>query len=225
MSEKDDFIPRKDAEYNTFFINLEHAVDTNTHSPNPPWTHIPEAASQALTQTLNGWKNAYNPTLTPHTPETTHEKQRVRDSSEDYIRHFINQYIRYSDNVTDAQRDQVGVPNRKPGKSKIGEPKTSPVYTIEIAGPGRLDIRLHPEGTERMTIPYGYGGAVIYRKISDVPIEDPKLLTESELATGSIHTLYFDEPDWGKKVYISLRWQTKSGLRGPYSAIQESVIP
>ncbi|MDR0656050.1 MAG: hypothetical protein LBG22_07020, partial [Treponema sp.] len=169
--------------------------------------------------------NAYTPTLSPHSPQATQEKKRVRKISERYLRHFINQYIRYSDKVTDAERDQVGVPNENHDRSPVGKPETSPVFTVEIDGPGRLKIRLHPEETSRAAIPYGYGGAVIYWKISDAPINDPKLLPESELATASIHTLFFGEPDWGKKVYIALRWQTGSGKRGPPSPIQESIIP
>jgi hypothetical protein len=230
MNKGEDFIPHKDAEYTVFFSNLERYVDTKTHGPDPRWIHIPQADLAGLTGTLNDWKNAYTPTLTPHTPETTHEKNRVRKSSEKYLRHFINQFLRYSDAVTDYDRDQMGIPNPDPVKTRVETPKSSPVFSIEIAGPGRLNIRLHPEETERMAIPYGYGGAVICWQISEEPINDPKRLTESELATTSIHTLYFGEPDWGKKVYICLRWQTKGGGRkgarqGPPSPIQASVIP
>jgi hypothetical protein len=225
MSTKTDFIPQKDADFTVFFENLERMTVAKTHGQNPPWSHIPESAVDALTAQLNAWKDAYTPTLTPHTPETTREKNRVREISEKHIRHFVNQYIRYSDKVTNFERDQAGVPNEDDTKTPVPTPQDSPEFIVEIAGPGRLRIRLRQEEHSRAAIPPGYGGAVIYWDILDEPPGDPRALTKSELATTTIHTLYFEEPDWGKRVYISLRWQTRTGRRGPYSPIQGVVIP
>jgi hypothetical protein len=225
MSKGEDYIPRKDAEFTVFFTNLERVTDTKTHGPNPTWTHIPEEAVTALTGALNTWKSAYNATLTPHTPETTSEKNRIRKITVKHVRLFVRQYIRYSDKVTNFERDQVGVPNDDDTRTPVVTPPDSPVFSIEIAGPGWLKIRIHGEGHTRMAIPYGYGGAVIYWQILDQRPLNPNTLAESELATTSIHGLYFEEPDWGKKVYVSLRWQTKGGDRGPYSPMQECVIP
>jgi hypothetical protein len=225
MNAGGDFVPRKDADFTAFFENLERMVDANTHGPNPPWTHIPQEAASGFSEALGRWKDAYVPTLSPHIPEATHEKNRVRASSEKYFRHFVNQYIRYSDEVTDQERDQAGVPNPHRTRARVKRPEDSPAFTVEVAGPGMLRIRLHQEASARTAIPPGYGGAVIYRKILDKRPAGPEALTESGLATSSIHTLYFGESDWGKKVYISLCWQTKSGLLGPPSPIQESVIP
>jgi hypothetical protein len=225
MPKDKDFIPRKDADYTAYFENIERIVDMRTHGSNPQWTHIPQAKAEALTETLNGWKNAYRPTLSPHTPEATREKNRVRASSEKYLRHFINQYLRYADEVSDMDRDLCGVPNEDPIRTPVETPVTSPAFGVEIAGPGRLRIRIHPEDTTRAAIPYGYHGAVVYWKILDHRPQDADELTHSELATRSLHTLYFKESDWGKKVYIALRWENESGREGPPSPIQESVIP
>jgi hypothetical protein len=220
-----DYIPHKDGEFTTFFINLERIVDMRCTGSSPQWTHIPEEARTGLTAKLNGWKSAYNPTLSPHTPEVTHEKNRVRVVSEKFIRHFVNQFLRYSDQVSDFDLDLVGIPREDTIRTPVPVPPTAPLFSIEVAGAGRLRIRIRPEESARRAIPDRYNGAVIYWKIMDERPKDAEELTNSKLTTRSLHTLYFREPDWGKKVYIALRWENESGDEGPPSPIQESVIP
>jgi hypothetical protein len=98
------------------FENLERMVDTKPHEPNPPWTHIPEAAAAKLTATHDEWKTASTHPLAPFAPETAHEKNRVLKSAKKYLRHFINQHIRYSDNAFNFERNQAGSLQSDSGK-------------------------------------------------------------------------------------------------------------
>jgi hypothetical protein len=66
-----DYIPSKDADFDTFFKNLYQYVDNKTGGNQPEWTFIPSAARSDLNDALTAWNTAYEATKTPHTPIET----------------------------------------------------------------------------------------------------------------------------------------------------------
>jgi hypothetical protein len=230
-----DFIPGKDSAYTVFFENLERYVDMKTYGPNPAWTHIPEADRTALTDTLNGWKNAYTPTLPPHSPQTTREKNRVRKSSEKFLRIFINRFLRYPP-VTDADRDAMAIPNRKPGSSPIPPPKVQVEADLTFPGIHVVELRkIRPvTGVEPDPDPRSDYGVRIYYSLTGDPTEDyqfrltgaPKSGKKLPYSVFTRRRKRFDfDGESGNTVYFCLRYENPSGEAGEFGPILSAVIP
>jgi hypothetical protein len=81
------------------------------------------------------------------------------------------------------------------------------------------------KGTAHKAKPSGYDGAVLIWDILDTPPPDPNSLTRHTMASKTPHTLQFTEEERGKTVYIALAWQNERGIIGPWSEIQNAVVP
>jgi hypothetical protein len=219
-----DYIPTNDAKFDAWFKFLIQYILPKISGATPAWAHIPQVAFTALQDAYAAWAAAYETFIGPHTKVDTEAKNDAKKAAKATIRPFVNQYLRFPP-VTDEDRTAMGIPNRDTTRTPIGRPKTVPVFTIVIKGIRQVIILFHDEGTTSRAIPYGMNGAVIFWKVSDAPITDPKLLDRTELATKSPFVLHFDETDRGKVVTIALQWQNEGGVRGDYSTIESAIIP
>jgi hypothetical protein len=230
------YIPGNDTDYTVFFSNLERYVDTQTHGSSPPWTHIPQADLDELTATLNTWKNAYNPILSPHSPEITREKNRVRKSSERYLRLFVNRFLRYVP-VTDADRDKMRIPNRRLGSTPIPPPDL-PVECDVIPVAGHLvDLKIHPLPVEyRETHQNSNHGVRIYWGVLGKAVAADKFRLSAPPESGEDlpHSIFtrrkkyrfdFSEADRGKTVYFCLCYENSKGEAGPWGPVIPAIIP
>ncbi|MDR1344997.1 MAG: hypothetical protein LBJ39_06550, partial [Tannerellaceae bacterium] len=73
--------------------------------------------------------------------------------------------------------------------------------------------------------PYGQHGVEIKWGLSDKPVTNPDDLPYSLFDTASPYTLSFNPDDYGKTVYIALRWENNRGEKGPWSAVQRVNVP
>ena len=214
------FIPRPDAAYNTFFENLV----TYVSGWYVTWG-IPQTEFQALRVVLQTWRNAYTPTLEPHTPQITREKDRVRVETERALRAFINRFLRWPP-VTDFDRDNMGVPNHDLIRTEHTVVTEKVALTI---GPGAIrEVVIHfwIDGADHRAKPEGYDGAVLIWAVGDFPFVRIEDLRDGNLmASRTPHTLTFTDDQRGKTVTVSLAWQNERGTRGEWSEILSTVIP
>jgi hypothetical protein len=225
MSHKRDPIPQGDEEYNKFFKNICQYVNQKCTGSPPEWTHIPADARTALNDDYAAWYTAYAVTLKPHTSEDTAEKNRVKAATKKRLRTFIKGYIRYHPAVTNADRDNCGVPNDSDTRTPVPVPATRPEFSIVVKDIRTLSLPFHDQGTERRAIPYGIDGAVIHWVVMDHPATNVKELTNSVLATSSPYTLEFSDEERGKIVSIAMQWQNEKGQKGKFSEIQNTIVP
>ena len=116
-----DFIPRPDPAFDTFYQNLvDYVIDNNSR-----WGHIPQDSVDQLEQEFTAWREAYEPTLSPHIPQLTLEKNRVRTEMERALRAFINRFLRWPP-VTDLDRDKMGIRNWDTTPTRQPVPATVP---------------------------------------------------------------------------------------------------
>ncbi|MDR0411761.1 MAG: hypothetical protein LBH75_07310 [Treponema sp.] len=219
----DNTIPAKDGEYDVFFKNVVNYSDKKTSGDPPAWNHIPTAEMQGLHTAYNAWTAVYEPTKVPHTSTQTAEKNRIRKSSEKILREFINRFLRYAP-VTDEDRDNMSIHNKKEGRTPVPVPTTSPRLTIDTGTIRRIIIHYF-EGTRRGK-PKGVHGIEVRWVILDHYPASEKELVNSAFDTNSPLTLEFDEQDRGKRIYIAGAWEIeREGEKGPLGAIEEAVIP
>ncbi|MDR2740215.1 MAG: hypothetical protein LBB68_10360, partial [Treponema sp.] len=125
-----DYIPRKDAAFDTWFsVMYQYVSQTCAGSP-PAWTHIPQAALSTLGELHTAWKTAYGATFGPHTKVDTEAKNDAKKAAIVAVRPFVNQFLRYPP-VTDEDRTAMGIPNHKSTHSPVVVPDTSPRLTID----------------------------------------------------------------------------------------------
>ncbi|MDR2158909.1 MAG: hypothetical protein LBP23_02450 [Treponema sp.] len=136
MGKFHDYIPSNDAEFNNWFKNLVQIVNTKTTGQTPAWTHIPASEVALLTNSYAAWYTAYAPTLKPHTPAETLVKDKAREDSLAVIRPFVGQWLMWKQ-VTNAEREEAGVHNKKPRRDHIPAPTTVPALTPGRGTPGR----------------------------------------------------------------------------------------
>ncbi|MDR1216198.1 MAG: hypothetical protein LBK25_05920 [Treponema sp.] len=218
-------MPSKDSEFDVLFKNIVDYSDKKTSGENPAWRHILAASLQELHAAYDAWKAAYEPTKVPHTPVQTAEKNRVRKSSEKVLRDFVNRFLRY-DPVTDEDRDNMGIHNRKTSRSPVPVPTTSPQLLIDTGTRCRLIIHYRDEKSGRRGKPAGVHGIEVRWAILDHYPVTSKELVNSAFDTNPPLILEFDEQDRGKRIYMAGAWEIqREGEKGPPGAIEEAIIP
>ena len=88
MSQRHDFIPRPDAEFNDWFGNLVDYVDEKASGTSPVWDHIPKRHVNDLDAAYTDWNSYYLPPLQPHTPAAVTAKNDARRRCSKVLRTF-----------------------------------------------------------------------------------------------------------------------------------------
>jgi hypothetical protein len=214
-----DYIPGPDAEFASWFDNLVRQVGLHTSGAAPDWTHIPADDVTELMESHGRWQLAYQEAQDDPTPSNIREKTRVRDKEEkDVIRPFVRDYL-HSRQVTDKQRDDLGVSNHDPTKTPAPTPDAGPESRTHAspASPGVVEVSYlgaKPYGVERIEAAYA---------VADEPIADFALLTERDTFSHNPLKKRFLERR-GKTLSYSLRYLLADS-ESEWSKIESVVIP
>ncbi|MDR2739473.1 MAG: hypothetical protein LBB68_06550 [Treponema sp.] len=204
-----DYIPDKDADFDTWFSFLYQYVSQKCAGPAPAWTHIPQAALGVLAELHAGWKTAYSGVIGPHTKVDTEAKNNAKKAAKGGIRPFVNQYLRFFP-VTNKDRTAMGVPNHDEHPTPVPVPEDVPETEAAMPLPRVLQFRFRRANAKR------------WGKPPPKEIED---LVHSSFATRSPLDLTFKESDRGKKLYYAVRWETGTVKKGKWSEIMSAIIP
>jgi hypothetical protein len=219
------FIPSNAAAYNIFYKNICQYVAQMTSGTPPKWTHIPADRITALNDGYAEWYTAYAKTLTPHPPEDTTERNRVYRSTKKTLQEFIAQFLRFFP-VTDEDRDNMGIPNKKPRRKEIPVPKTAPRLIPDTRTRRRIKVGYMDEGSSRRGKPADVHGIEICWAILDHYPVDLSELVHSSFDTKPPLILDFEEHQRGRHVYMVGRWEIeREGLKGPPGAVEDVIIP
>jgi hypothetical protein len=170
------------------------------------------------------WYTAYSATLSPHLPQLTKEKNRVRTSAERSLRAFINRFLRWPP-VTDEDRDAMGIPNHDQIRTPQPVPSTIPETETDTSIIRQLSLRLRdhgavhwgkPEHIHSMELAWGIRDD-IPGQISDFP--------HFEVETANPIILDFEEEERGKRVFFAARWVNNTAQPGPWSEIESAIVP
>jgi hypothetical protein len=221
-----DYIPAKDADFDTWFGFLYRYVNTKCGGTPPVWTHIPQDAVLALRNQYAAWAEAYAAVIGPHTKVDTEAKNDAKKASKALIRPFVNQYLRFPP-VTDEDRTAMGIPNRDTHPTPVKPPETGPVYAVAQTGPRMLEV-IYRNGNlgKKGSKPPGVQGARIFYGVFDSPPAAQEDLPASVWATRCPHVIQFRETDRGRRAYFALKWEIrKENGESPWSEIQSEIIP
>ena len=224
MAAKKNYIPQNDADFDNFFKGIIQYVAVKTAGATPVWKHIPQEDQDEMSAMYAAWYSAYAVTIKPHTFQETREKNRAKKDAEKLVREFVNRFLRYRP-VTDADRDNMGIPNRDTIRTPGNLPTEIVAFSFIIKAIRQIDVPFKVLGAANKAKPKGYDGAVVIWDVLDKPPARPEELSRHKLESRTPYTIKFDETERGKTVYVALAWQNGKGQVGPWSEIQSTVVP
>jgi hypothetical protein len=217
------YLPRPDREFLAWTINFLKYLNYTKFN-------FPEAVYQQLQQEKNVFANklevAEEPTT--HTKVNVQEKNDARKVLEKDLRQSIAEYLTYNHLVNDGDRQLLGLPVHKTTRTPVPAPTEKPDFSIEAGTGSRLTVHYHAHDEERErrnAKPFGVHGAEIVWAVLDAPPASYADLAHSVFDTRSPYTFQFDLSDAGKRFYCCLRWENTRGEKGPWSEIQNAIIP
>jgi hypothetical protein len=231
------YIPGGDAEFDVFFKNIVDYVLARVLAAQPVWTHIPPAEAEKLATAYTDWHTAYEPTLVSHTSVQTAEKNRTRKASQKVLTGFVNRFLRYPP-VTDEDRDNMGIPNKKPIKTPVPAPERQVEADLTFPGIHIVELRNirpvagpddDPRSDYGVRIYYGLSGTPTdtYKFRLSAPPERGNDLPDSRFTRKKKERFDF-EGESGNTVYFCLRYENAKGGEegvGPFGPILHATIP
>jgi hypothetical protein len=219
-----DFIPRADAEFDKFFKGIIQYVNTKCSGTTPAWTHIPKTEREAISDVYGQWHTAYAATLSPHLPQITREKNRVRLVAERSLRAFINRFLRWPP-VTDEDRDTMGIPNHDHIRTPQPIPTTIPEIETDTRVIRQISLRLRNHGAVHWGKPDHIHGMELAWGIRDDSPGQISDLPHFENETSNPITLDFEEEERGKRIFFAARWVNNTAQPGPWSELLSAIVP
>jgi hypothetical protein len=140
MAFKEDWIPRKESDFDGFFKNYCQIVTKNTSGQSPAWTHIPSAAITELNTAYADWYTAWSKLKQPHTSADVLAKDEAEKAGKKALREFNREFILNSRFVTDAQRKEIGCPVHDTTPTPGPRPKNQPVADITYPGAHLIEL-------------------------------------------------------------------------------------
>jgi hypothetical protein len=222
MNKNNDPIPRKETEFSQwgerFTTNLQPSLERFGF---PPATY--ELVVALKTAYINALKVASNPMT--RNSGTIKDKNDARKVFEKETRAAIRRYLSYNPDVTNKDREDLGIPVHDTTHTPIPAPSTRPALEVEVSDIKQIRLHFHDYGSESKARPYGVNGAVILYAILPKEPTDISELTKNLLATRTPYTFEFAESERGKTIYFAACWQNAKGQRGHWSRIINTVIP
>ncbi|MDR1600815.1 MAG: hypothetical protein LBS42_00085 [Tannerella sp.] len=182
-----------------------------------------QPAYGAFNVAFEDWKNPAE-----RTSVKTATLRAAEDTFVPLYRHLYVGMLKENPLATDADLVAMGLPERSSGGRKPAPvPTTSPAATVKTPGPGIVEIYFRDNSVDNSSRakPSGVHGAEIGWIVSDTLPVNWSQLVNSSFDTASPFRLTFEGEMRGRRLYFALRWENTRGEKGPWSEIQDAIIP
>ena len=172
---------------------------------------------------FESWKNPAE-----RTPLKTATLQDAEKAFKPIYRHLYVGILKENPLVTNADLLAMGLPERGDGERHPATvPKTTPAATVKTPEPGIVEIHFRDDSVDNASRakPHGVHGAEICWGVFDEPPINWAQLLHSSFDTASPFRLSFEGDQRGHRLYFALRWENTRGEKGPWSEIQDAIIP
>jgi hypothetical protein len=180
--------------------------------------------------TVAGVVNDFSAALTAATNPATRTSITIdaKDTAKAAMVNVLRRYamrIKMDETVADEDKLAIGVGIRDFVPTPIAAPVTFPMVNVAAAGPLTHELRFADNLTpDSRAKPAGAIGMQLFRSVGVVPPGTPLAAQFLSFVTKQPYTSSFVAGDLGKTAYYYARWQTRTGLVGPWSVVSSFVI-
>lgn len=216
-----DFIPRPDSAFNSWQNNMFAVITSHREH----WK-ISETAFTRFSAARDRWNAAYSLANNRHnrTEANVTEKNEALAQYKKELRMFIKSQLSFNENISDAQRDGMGLTVPSPSRTAAQPPSTSPVAEIDFSTRLRHIIHFRDSNATGRAKPAKVHGCEIWSKTGGEPPTSENEMTYIGIDTRTPRTISFQGGQQGQTVYYMMRWINTRGQHGPWSAVVSAVI-
>jgi hypothetical protein len=159
------------------------------------------------------------------------EKNIAKKVLKTHIRTSVGEYLSRNHLLTDADRELLGLPIRKPTREPVPPPTDVVALEIRQLQGHRVEVNFSSQSLDkadkehRDAKPFGVRGAEIRWAILPESPKSQADLVHSEFDTRTPYIFQFDIPQAGQTLYICARWENTTGKKGPWGKIVDVIIP
>ncbi|MDR3180946.1 MAG: hypothetical protein LBT61_03340 [Prevotellaceae bacterium] len=215
-------IPSNDRSFLTWLLNLLNYIAAGGLSrfriPDEPYNKVSAEAADFEAKL----KVADEPDT--RTKASVQAKTTARKLVEKDVRQFVKEFLASNSLVTDADRDNMGIPIHSTTRHPAQVAGLPPYITVSVDGPRRLRFDFGEASSSKVK-PAGQHGVEIAWVVSDEMPASYSGLIRSSFDTHTPLILSFDLPDAGKRIWFAARWENTRGEKGPWTEIMSAIIP
>ncbi|MDR0561745.1 MAG: hypothetical protein LBG73_03570 [Spirochaetaceae bacterium] len=216
-----DYIPHQDGAF------LEWAKTLSAYvTPKLTDFNIPGAVLPPLQTQLTAYETAFNAAQNPNRGKVdVLNKNEAKEALTARLRSFVKAYLAYNPAVSDADKENMGLPLHNGARTPAPVPGTIPELELDSSVIRQIIVHFRDNGSDRRGKPAHVHGVELRWSLLDGPPHSVEDLTKSAFDTASPYTFKFDEADRGKALYICPCWENNKGEKGPYGEIYKAIVP
>jgi hypothetical protein len=204
-----DFIPHQDGAF------LEWAKTLITYvTPKLATFNIPQGMLTPIQGLLTAYETAFEAAQNPNRGKVdVLTKNEAKEALIQALRTFIKGYLSYNPAVSDADKENMGVPLHDGTRTPIPAPTTIPELELDSSVIRQIIAYFRDAGSDRRGKPAHVHGVELRWGLLDNAPSSVEDLKNSAFDTASPYTFTFDETDRGKALYICPRWENNKGIK------------
>jgi len=216
------YIPANDAEYYVWGLNVFNYAILHHQR----WGVM--APTKEMLIDLNELKLRVDRCQQPTRSKVdTLEKNTVRSKSEKEMRGYLQGMVARNPNVTDEDRQMMGLPIYDTTPTTVSAPVGLVTATIRYPNEGALELQIRHVDGSPFDKRANYGVNIKYYALpADAPPpEDVRQLYESLFTRRKKVLFTFEKRDANKRAYFCLRYENSKGQAGQWGPMISAIIP
>jgi hypothetical protein len=215
-----DFVPTADAAFNQWQIVLIAFLLANAQR-----LGLSADAIAALQVLQAAWQAAFAIAKDPatRTKAAVAAKNAARTALEKALRAFVKEYISYNHSVSDADRENMGLPVYDSKPSPVPPPSTMPIGKVDFSVHQRHLLHVSDASITSAKGENAHGFEVWCKKGGEVPSKDGDF-AYAGFSSRSPFAIDYPMEMVGQTVYYRFRWVNARNQPGPWSEAVVSAV-
>jgi len=232
-----DFIPDRDDDFFNFdeqLVKVLEQVTTQGGVTQENWKHwlVPEAKFKRLKEDSLAYIKLYKKSQAKkdRTQTDVDNHREARKDLETYIREFINQYLRYEDQVSRGEKIRMGILPKDTEPSPVHGSHLvtgAPVVSLKNMGGSVIDLRYRRTTDQtRPSMPKGYTAEFSYQIDGTTPTDPDAVGMKSKISSKARFQISAGMSNLGKTLFGYGRWKhkTNSANDSPWTNLMQITI-
>jgi hypothetical protein len=216
-----DFIPHQDGAFLEWTKTLLAYV-----SPKLTAFNIPAETLTPIQGQMTAYETAFEAAQNPNRGKVdVLNKNEAKEALTASLRGFIKGYLTYNPAVSDADKENMGLPLHDGTRTPVPVPATIPELELDSSVIRQITVHFRDAGSDKRGKPAHVHGVELRWGLLNTPPVSVEDLKNSAFDTASPYTFTFAEPERGKALYICPRWENNKGDKGPWGEIVKAIIP